>query len=222
MTVTVRLFAMLREAKGTDRVELELEPGDTPSALFERLFADRPHPRWPGTLMYAINREYAAADAPLQDGDEVAFVPPLGGGEGDDARVSLHHDQLPVSEVIARVEGPDKGGITVFTGVVRNTFEGQPVTHLEYEAFEPMALQEMGRICDAVETQWPGAAIAVGHRLGRLEIGDAAVTIAVATPHRAASFEGCRFAIDTLKKTVPIFKKEVYQDGSEWKDQTGG
>ncbi len=191
MTVTVLLFAALRESKGTDRLDVELRPGETAHALFDRLFVDRPHPRWPGALLFAVNREYVDRGHALQDGDEVAFVPPLGGGEGADGWVRDHH-------------------------------AGRAVTRLEYEAYEPMAVQEMSRICDAVALRWPGVDAVIAHRLGRLEIGDAAVVIACASAHRAAAFEACRFAIDTLKETVPIFKKEFYEDGSVWKGQGGG
>ena len=222
MTVTVLLFAALRENKGTDRLDIALEEGETAFALFDRLFPDRPHPRWPGALLFAVNREYVDRSQVLQDGDEVAFVPPLGGGEGADPRVSLHRGPLPLAEVAARVDGPDKGGVVVFTGVVRDHHDGRAVTHLEYEGYDPMALSEMSRICDAVRLRWPGVEAAMGHRLGRLEIGDAAVTIACAGAHRAEAFEACRFAIDTLKETVPIFKKEFYEDGSVWKGQRGG
>jgi molybdopterin synthase catalytic subunit/molybdopterin converting factor small subunit len=222
MTVTVLLFAALRESKGTDRLDVELRPGETAHALFDRLFVDRPHPRWPGALLFAVNREYVDRGHALQDGDEVAFVPPLGGGEGEDGRVSLHHERIPEAEVVARVAGPDKGGLCVFTGWVRDHHAGRAVTRLEYEAYEPMAVQEMSRICDAVALRWPGVDAAIAHRLGRLEIGDAAVVIACASAHRAAAFEACRFAIDTLKETVPIFKKEFYEDGSVWKGQGGG
>jgi MoaE-MoaD fusion protein len=222
MTVTVLLFAALREKKGTDSLEVTIEEGETPYSLFDRLFADRPDPKWPGALLFAVDREYVDRNEPLEDGCEVAFVPPLGGGEGPDPRVSLHDSTLPSDEVIARVEGPDKGGLVVFTGVVRNHHDGRAVLHLEYEGFEPMALSEMSRICDAIRLRWPGVETAMGHRLGRLEIGDAAVTIACASGHRAEAFEACRFAIDTLKETVPIFKKEFYEDGSVWKGQRGG
>jgi molybdopterin converting factor small subunit len=175
MTVTVLLFAALRESKGTDRLDVELRPGETAHALFDRLFVDRPHPRWPGALLFAVNREYVDRGHALQDGDEVAFVPPLGGGEGEDGRVSLHHERIPEAEVVARVAGPDKGGLCVFTGWVRDHHAGRAVTRLEYEAYEPMAVQEMSRICDAVALRWPGvdAVIAAagdrrrggGHRL---------------------------------------------------------
>ena len=222
MTVTVLLFAALREDKGTDHLDVELEPGETAYELFDRLFPDRPDPRWPGSLLFAVNREYVDRSEVLREGDEVAFVPPLGGGEGEDGRVSLHHGPLAEREVVARVEGPDKGGLCVFTGLVRNHHKGRSVLYLEYEGYEPMALSEMSRICDAATLRWPGVETAIAHRLGRLEIGEAAVIIACASGHRAEAFEACRFAIDALKDAVPIFKKEFYEDGSVWKGQGGG
>jgi len=219
--VLVRLFAALRERAGRDSVEVELQPGDTPRSVFERLFADRPRPDWPGPLAYAINEEYVAADTPVTDGDELAFIPPLGGG-APDPRVALSHEPIELAPLIDLVTGPTRGGQCTFSGTTRNTFEGRPVTHLEYEAYEPLALKQMAAICDDIEQRWPGVAVAMVHRLGRLTIGEAAVHVAAAGPHRDECFAACRFAIDTLKATVPIFKKEVYADGSVWKDQGGG
>lgn len=114
------------------------------------------------------------------------------------------------------VAAPACGAVDVFVGNVRNTTNGKPVERLEYEAYEPMALKEMRRIADDVQARWEGALVAIHHRMGILRVGEAAVVIAVATPHRAASFEACKYAIDTLKQTVPIWKKEVFADGEVW------
>jgi molybdopterin synthase catalytic subunit/molybdopterin converting factor small subunit len=219
--VVVRLFAALRERAGTDSTEVTLQPGDTPRTVFERLFSDRPRPDWPGPLAYAVNEEYVAADAPLADGDELAFIPPLGGG-APDPRVALSAEPLQLQPLIDLVQAPSRGGTCTFTGTTRDTFEGRAVTHLEYEAYAPMALKMMAAICDDVEAKWPGVAVAMAHRVGRLAIGEIAVHVAAAGPHRDECFAACRYGIDTLKATVPIFKKEVYTDGSVWKDQGGG
>lgn len=221
MTVTVRFFAALREHRGTDTVHVDAVAGETVRELFERLFPDRPSPTWPGTLMYAAAQEYVQPDHVVRDGDEVAFIPPLGGGEGD-PRVELSDQPIALQPLIDRVSGPGRGGLCVFTGTVRNTFEGRDVHRLEYEAYAPMVLKQMARLCDGIEARWPGTAVAISHRVGTLEIGDAAVHVVVAGGHRSECFEACRFGIDELKKTVPIFKKEIYADGSEWKDQGGG
>ncbi len=216
MPITVRLFASLREHVAQDRLETDLAPGETVGQLFDRLFPDRPSPDWPGPLMFAVNRDYVPAGHALSDGDEVAFIPPLGGG-APDPRVTLTERLLELTPLLGRVAGPGRGGVCTFTGTVRDTFEGRPVLHLEYEAYGPMALSEMSNLCDAIEARWPGVAVAMAHRVGRLEIGDAAVHVVCAAPHRVAAFEACRFGIDRLKESVPIFKKEVYEGGSTWK-----
>ena len=166
--------------------------------------------------MFAVNQEYVTEDHILTDGDEVAFIPPLAGG-ADDPRVTLSPHPIDMQVLVEQVMGPSRGGLVTFTGTVRDNFEGRPVIHLNYEAYDEMALREMSRLCDEIEAGWPGVAVAMAHRIGRLEIGDAAVHIAVAGGHRAESFTACRHAIDRLKERVPIFKKEVYEDDSVWK-----
>ncbi len=221
MAVTVRFFAALRELRGADRADVEAVEGETARELFERLFADRPSAGWPGPLRFAVGQEFVEPDHVIADGDDVAFIPPLGGGSGD-VRVRLSDRPIELQPLIDLVSGPDRGGLCTFTGTVRNTFEGRPVVELKYEAYEAMALQQMSRLCDAIEERWPGTAVAMAHRVGTLQIGEAAVHVAVAGGHRAECFEACRFGIDELKKTVPIFKQEVYEDGASWKDQGGG
>lgn len=217
MAVTVRLFAALREARGEACLQVELQPGDTPRAVFERLFADRPHPAWPGALLFAVDEEYTDPDGPLADGCELALIPPLGGG-APDPRVGLTTEALVLDPLVDLVSGPERGGVVTFAGTVRDHFGGRAVTHLEYEAYAPMALRQMSALCDEIEQRWPGVKIAMVHRVGVLEIGDAAVLVAAAGGHRPEAFEACRFGIDSLKERVPIFKKEVYADGSTWKD----
>jgi molybdopterin synthase catalytic subunit len=123
-----------------------------------------------------------------------------------------------VGATIARVAGPGRGGIVTFIGAVRDHARGRSIRHLEYEAYPEMAEREMQKIADAAAERWPGVAVAIAHRAGHLEIGELAVVIAAAAPHRADAFEACRFAIDTLKQTVPIWKKEVATDGAYWVD----
>lgn len=228
MPVTVRLFAALREHLGSGQVDVDLQAGDTPGLLFDRLFAGADVHGLRGSLLFAVNRDYVEADHPLDNGDEVAFIPPLGGGapQADelerDPRVHLSIEPLRLGPLLDQVRDPGRGGIATFTGSVRNHFEGRPVEHLDYEAYEEMVLPKMLAICDAIEARWPGSAAAISHRIGRLEVGEDAVHIVVGAAHRDAAFAACRYGIDELKATVPIFKKEVYQDGSEWKAQGGG
>ena len=150
------------------------------------------------------------------DGDEIAFLPPVSGGAGT---CSLSDGPIDVGKVVARVSGPGMGGIVTFIGAVRNRARGRDIRHLEYESYPEMAEREMERIASQAAERWPGTQVAIAHRAGHLEIGDIAVVVVAAAPHRAEAFEACRFAIDTLKQTVPIWKKEVATDGEYWVDE---
>jgi|GEM_PF-19213 len=221
MAVTVRFFAVLRERKGRDCADVEFVVGETVQELYHRLFpsfVDEAGRRLP--VMYAVNANYVDAEHVLADNDEVAFIPPLGGG-ADDPRVRITHAPLLAADLHAVITGPGRGGICTFEGVVRDNFDGRSVSQLEYEAYEAMALGQMSALCDEAEGRWPGVAIAMHHRLGTLAIGDAAVIVAAASPHRDAAFAACRWGIDTLKDRVPIWKKEVYADGASWKANAG-
>jgi molybdopterin synthase catalytic subunit/molybdopterin converting factor small subunit len=219
MSVTVRFFALLRERQRCDRVELDDAAGKTVGQIFAALFPDLADDPLRSSLAFARNGEYVDEEQAVEEGDELAFIPPLGGG-APDPRVSLASAPLQLDPLIELVTSPGRGGLATFTGLVRDHFEGRPVTQLEYEAYEPMALTQMARLCDEIETTWEGCAVAMHHRLGKLAIGEVAVHIAVAAPHRDAAFAACRFGIDELKERVPIFKKEIYRDGSQWKGNT--
>ncbi len=216
MSVSVHLFAMLREQRGESRLEVDLISGETVRELFDRLFAEGSNPCPLESLLFAVNRNYVTAEHVLRDGDEVAFIPPIAGGSGD-RRVLITDQPLHLEPLIERVSGPGRGGIATFTGCVRDHFEGKRVLSLDYEAYTEMALGEMSRLCDEIEAQWPGVAIAMAHRVGHLEVGEPAVHIAAGAGHRAEAFAACQAGIDRLKETVPIFKKENYDDGSHWK-----
>lgn len=131
--------------------------------------------------------------------------------------IGLSTDPLDVDAITDAVRGPGRGAILVFHGTTRDTFEGRGVVRLEYEAYAGMATAEMTRIRDTIRQRWPGSDAAMVHRLGLVPVGEASIVIAVASPHRAACYEASRFAIDTLKERVPIWKKEIYADGSAWK-----
>jgi molybdopterin synthase catalytic subunit len=222
MRVTVKLFGAVREAVGAKELAVELEPGATLGDLRARLA--RSHPafeRYGPRLAAALNLEVARPTAPLADGDEVAFLPPVSGGSGTRGaprRCTISDRPLDEVEVAARVAGPDAGGIVTFVGAVRDRARGQAIRHLEYEAYPEMAEREMQKIVDEAERRWPGTRVALAHRVGHLEIGDLAVVVSAAAPHRAEAFEAARFAIDTLKRTVPIWKKEVAASGEYWVD----
>ena len=226
MQVRVLLFGSLREAAGAKELSVALPERARVVALRELLVASQPaFEKLAGRLRVAVNREFATDEAVLADGDEVAFLPPVSGGSsrqantGDDlARCTISERPLDAAAVAARVAGADAGGVVSFIGAVRDHARGRAIRHLEYEAYPAMALVEMERICDAAAQRWPAARVAIAHRVGHLEIGDLAVVVVAAAAHRAEAFEACRFAIDTLKGTVPIWKKEVATDGEYWVD----
>jgi molybdopterin synthase catalytic subunit len=224
MRVAVLLFGSLREAAGAKELSVELPAGASVAELRALLADSQPaFAAFGARLRVAVNRRFSADGAALADGDEVAFLPPVSGGCGvqtsaSPARCSLSEHPLDAAEVSARVAGPDTGGLVTFAGAVREQSRGRVIRHLEYEAYPPMALAEMERICNEAAERWRGARVAIAHRTGHLAIGELAVVVAAAAPHRAEAFEACRFAIDRLKQSVPIWKKEVATDGEHWVD----
>jgi len=219
MRIAVLLFGSLREAAGAKELSVEL-PADASVADLRALLAEsQPAFAAPGLrLRVAVNRRFSSDTAALAEGDEVAFLPPVSGGSGAPPRCSLSEQPLDAEAVSARVAGPDAGGLVTFAGAVREHSRGRAIRHLEYEAYPPMALAEMERICDEAARRWSGVRVAIAHRTGHLAIGELAVVVAAAAPHRAEAFEACRFAIDALKQSVPIWKKEVATDGEHWVD----
>ena len=215
MRVHVLYFAVFREQLARDAEELELAAGarvaEAIAALAER---HPPIARLRGRFRIAVNADFADEDRALADGDELALIPPVAGGT--DRHVALLATPLSLDRCVAAVGDPGMGGLVTFTGMVRRHSRGTTVDHLEYEAYGAMALREMTRLCDEIEAEVPQCRLAVEHRVGRLEIGDIAVVIAAAAPHRAEAFTACRAMIDRLKDRVPIWKKEVGDDGAEW------
>jgi molybdopterin synthase catalytic subunit len=204
----VRLFAALRERTGAAQQELELpagaRAGDVWRALPE-LGAE------PAGVLYAVNQEYVAADTELADGDELALIPPVSGGD-----IRLTADPIDLAAVTAEVADERAGAIATFLGTTRVHSRGRTVTHLEYEAFEGMAERELERIARSLKERYDLCEIAIAHRVGRVGIGETSVAIAVSAPHRADALAACKDAIDTLKESVPLWKKEVYEGGEEW------
>jgi len=213
----VLLFAALREAVGQKQLDLELPDDATLSELVARL--EREYvtlARYRGRLLVSLNEERAPLETQLGDGDEVALLPPVSGGS---ERAWIETRPLSMDVLLDEVSGPTMGGVVTFTGIVRNQARGAEIDHLEYEAYVPMAMSELRKITAAVSARWPQVRLALSHRVGRLAIGEAAVMIAAAAPHRAEAFEACRFAIDTLKQTVPIWKKEFATNGAYWVEE---
>jgi len=217
MKVAVRLFARYREAAGRDHVELDLPEGGTVESAWEAVASRFPvlQPYRPFTL-FALGTDYVTPTHPLRAGDELCFFPPVSGGADSDL-VEVSAEPLSEGRLMAAVGDPGAGGLVLFSGVVREETGGRRVKYLEYEAHAPMAAVKMREIASAVRARWPGVrGLALVHRIGRLEIGESSVMIAVSSPHRGEAFDACRFAIDTLKETVPVWKKEYFEDGEVW------
>lgn len=215
MKIHVLYFAVFREKLGREAETIELPAGarvrdavDALAALHAPIAALRTRFR------VAVNQDFTDDDHALTDGDEVALIPPVAGGSG--AYVKLLDEPLSLDRCIAAVAGPEMGGIVTFTGMVRRRSRGTLVERLEYEAYGQMAVREMTRLVTEIEAEVSGARLAVEHRVGKLAIGDLAVVIAAAAPHRAEAFTACRAMIDRLKDSVPIWKKEIGEDGAEW------
>ena len=165
----------------------------------------------PAGLAYAVNREYVGRETLLTDGDEVAIIPPVSGGA-----FVLSAEPLDVERVVAEAASDDAGAVATFIGTVRRQSRGREVVRLEYEAFEEMAEPMLRRLADELTAKHGLCEVAIHHRVGPVDIGEASVVIAVSAPHRAAALDACRDAIDTLKETIPLWKKEIYADGEEW------
>jgi molybdopterin synthase catalytic subunit/molybdopterin converting factor small subunit len=203
--VQVRLFAGLRERAGWS--QRELEGVATVADVWPALgLGDEP----PG-LLYAVNHAYAPPDRALEDGDEVALIPPVSGGA-----FLLSAEPLDPRAAIAEVTVPAAGAVATFIGTTRDNARGRSVHHLEYEAYGGMAEKVMAEIAERLKQEHGLCEVAIHHRVGRVDIGGTSVVIAVSAPHRAAALAACAEAIDTLKETVPLWKKEVYEGGEEW------
>jgi MoaE-MoaD fusion protein len=201
------LFAALRERAGAGSVELELPDSAIVGDVWPALeLGDEP-----AGLLYAVNRGYAEKTAALASGDEVAVIPPVSGGD-----FRLSEEPLSLEAVAAEVKDDAAGAIATFVGTTRARSRGRDVLHLDYEAYEGMAEEVMAELADSLKTKYELCEVAIHHRVGRVEIGDTSVVIAVSAPHRADALSACRDAIDELKVTVPLWKKEVYEGGEEW------
>src|SRR5271170_5088584 len=170
-------------------------------------------------IAVSVNAEYAQAEQVLHEGDEVGLLPPVSGGSGQPAVVTyLTREAIPADELVAAVKEGCDGAVVVFDGVVRNNTRGRRTLYLDYDAYEAMALKQMASLAAEARARFEVREASIVHRLGRLEIGETSVLIVVAAAHRGAAFEACRWIIDTLKKTVPIWKKEYFEDGASWAD----
>jgi molybdopterin converting factor subunit 1 len=218
MQVSVLFFGMARDLTGVAQESLDVPEGECLGYLWGKCEARFPRlSEIAGSLVTAVNQEIADRSRRLRDGDEVAFLPPVSGGAGDDF-CRLTREPIPTHDLARALSAPQDGAVVVFEGIVRNHSNGKGTLYLEYEAYEPMALRKMEEIALEVKQKFSIDCIGMIHRLGRLEIGETSVAIIVTSAHRRAAFEACHHAIDRLKQIVPIWKKEFFEDGSFWAD----
>jgi molybdopterin synthase catalytic subunit len=224
MRVRVLFFGMLKDRMGKSSDSLELPDGASIRDLLAHYETEVPRLKESlPALAVAVNQVYASPEAKLKAGDEVALLPPVSGGSANEtvqpARYALIvRNPIDSQQVLNSIKRGEDGAALVFEGVVRNQSRGRKTRYLEYEAYEEMALQQMESLAAQALTQFQIRDVAIVHRLGHLEIGETSVLIAVASAHRAAGFDACRWLIDSLKRTVPIWKKEYFEDGAVWGD----
>ena len=207
MRVTIKVFAGLRERAGWSQRELELADG----ARIADVWAELDLGAQPKGLLYALNKGYADKSTELSDGDELALIPPVSGGS-----FRLSEEPLSLDAVVEEVRRDEAGAIATFVGTTRTESRGRRVQWLDYEAYPDMAEGVMEQIAAQLKERYDLCEVAIHHRVGRVVIGEPSVAIAVSAPHRADALAACREAIDTLKETVPLWKKEVYEGGEEW------
>jgi MoaE-MoaD fusion protein len=216
MRILVRYFAVVRERLGREEEHLEVPAGSTVAQALDVLGAKHPAVQLLRPyLQAAVNQTMARPAEELHDGDELALIPPVAGGADRLARIVADRP-LSVDAVLAAVSGPGMGGLVTFTGTVRDHSRGRTVVRLEYESYPAMAEKVFRELADEIEREVPGARLAVEHRTGVLTVGDVAVVIAAAAPHRGEAFRACQLMIDRLKDRAPIWKKEFDPDGASW------
>jgi len=218
--VNVRLFAGLHDLIGQRQVSLELSDDATIADLREGLSS-----RYPvvtpflSTLVCAVDEEYVSLEHPLRDGDEVALIPPVSGGAGaapGAGRFEVTREPLDAQALVESVRRDESGAVVLFHGVVRDNNQGRRVLHLEYDAYPSMAEKKMRQIGEEARSRWQITDFAMQHRIGRLEVGETSLLVAVSAPHRREAFEACHYAVDRIKQIVPIWKKETFEGGEVW------
>lgn len=226
LTLNIKLFAKFAERAGNNEMMLTME--DTSHPVTVQLVKERLSKLWPDLSslidqsFIAKNREYAHLDEQLNEHDEIAIIPPVSGGEEDSPLYELTFSEIDPNQVLKKVIDLNHGASILFVGTTREWTQGMRTTLLEYEAYEPMALKTMEQIRAEMEEQWPGTKIAMTHRLGKVEVAETSIVIAVSAPHRDDAYAASRYSIERVKEIVPIWKKEIWEDGSEWKGhQTG-
>jgi MoaE-MoaD fusion protein len=226
MRVRVLFFGRLKEIVGRAEDDAELAEGARLDELYARYGERYPElAGFRGSVVASVNQVFSDWQSRLSPGDEVAFLPPVSGGSSGAASsnlaverdvIRLVRERIAVEQIVAALKAPEDGVVLAFEGIVRNHSRGQRTLYLEYEAYESMALAKLREIAEAIHAQFQVDRVALVHRLGRMEIGETSVLVVVASAHRAAAFEACRFGIDTLKRIVPIWKKEYFESGAVW------
>jgi len=216
MRIRVLFFCLLKDLAGRANDCLDLPEGATVDELLKHYSVSIPHFKdlLPSVAL-SVNRQYAGPNVKLKADDEVALLPPVSGGT---PRVLLVREKIDTQGALESIKRPEDGAAVVFEGVVRNNTRGRPTLYLEYESYEDMALKELGTLVEQALAQFKVRDVTIIHRLGRLEIGETSVLIVVAAAHRGVAFDACRWLIDALKRTVPIWKKEYFEDGAVWAD----
>lgn len=234
--VRVLFFGAARDAVGQEQIEFELESPINADGARAKVLSEYPSlQRFGKSLLFAVNQQYAQNDREISEGDELAVFPPVSGGSTgspgsagilpssfrDQDFFELTSDSIDVGAVARRVVLPKCGATVTLDGYAREWTKGRRTLYLVYEAYEPMALSEMKRLGTQAHEKFDIAHIGIVHRTGRLEIGETSVVVSVSAPHRRAAFEACEWAIRELKRTVPIWKKEVFEDGEVWVEGEG-
>ncbi|MEO6796386.1 MAG: molybdenum cofactor biosynthesis protein MoaE [Candidatus Dormibacter sp.] len=220
MNVRVVLFAKPRELVGKPNVDLALPVGATAADAWNQLSSRYDLGPLPRSFRCAVNSEYAGWEAALKDGDELAVIPPVSGGAVGAGRglIALGEEPLDAAAIAKQIRTDGDGALITFEGVVREGSRGKTVKALVYEAYGAMALRQMEQLAEEARGRWPITDVAIVHRLGHLKVGEVSVVIAVAAAHRGEAFDACEWVIDELKRTVPIWKKEIYTEGEAWVD----
>lgn len=214
--ITVLLFGQAREMAGGQSIALELDQPATVASAFAKLKSLHPKlGEMERSLMFAVNEEYASPSQALADGDNLAILPPVSGGQQPDI-FEITREPIDIASLRARLLEGDSGAVVIFDGVARNNTKGRPTLYLEYEGYTEMAIKNLEQIGREVREQWPVNRLGIIHRLGRIEITHSSVVICVTSAHRRVAFEACQYAINRLKKIVPIWKKEYFEDGAVW------
>jgi molybdopterin synthase catalytic subunit len=232
MRVRILFFGVLKDLAGQEGESLNLPDNATLGDVLSHYEARIPRLKeLASSIAMSVNQEYAGPKAKLSQGDEIALLPPVSGGSGTPKEpipaaspkgrpkhAAIVRERIETRSVLEGIKRGEDGAAVVFDGVVRDNTRGRRTVCLDYEAYEDMAVKQMEELAEQALARFPIRDVAILHRLGRLQIGETSVLIVVASAHRAAAFDACRWLIDTLKRTVPIWKKEYFQDGAVWAD----